>query len=152
VTSQPVEVPPNEPPPDAERPAWLGSWVFLAIIAIVLLLAGVGLGAVGRSPATVRVTATVTVSAVVTAPVIVGSAATATTFGDGQYQVGVDIPAGNYHTDGGHDCYWERLSDMSGGFTAIIANSESNGPQTVRVLASDKGFSVKGGCLWALVP
>jgi hypothetical protein len=150
--------PPGEPPETvlAER-TWIGrSWILLAIIGIVLLVAGIGLGAVGRGTATVRVTTTVTVAVAAVPPggvaASTGAAGPLTTFGDGSYQVGVEVPAGNYHTAGGHNCYWERLSNLSGGFTGIIANGQSTAPQTVRVHASDKAFSVRGGCEWALVP
>jgi hypothetical protein len=154
VTSQPVDVQSSEPPdePIEVRRIWGGSWLFLAAIGLILLLAGVTLGAVGRRPTTVHVTTTVTVSATATVPVSGGSAGPVTAFRDGLYRVGVDIPAGNYHTGGGRDCYWERLNNLSGGFTGIIANGESTSAQSVRVISSDKAFSVKGGCEWSLVP
>ena len=47
-------------------------------------------------------------------------------FIDGTWLVGEDISAGRYRamTDG--DCYWERLSGLSGELDDIIANSVSN--------------------------
>jgi hypothetical protein len=163
VTSQPIDMPPPSESPSSEPPetvlaerTWIGrSWILLAIIAIVLLVAGIGLGAVGRVTATVRNTTTVTVAVAAPPAGALGTTAGAgpvTSFGDGSYQVGVDIAAGNYHTAGGHNCYWERLSNLSGGFTGIIANGQFSTPQTVRVHTSDKAFSVRGGCEWALVP
>ena len=74
-----------------------------------------------------------------------------TQFSDGEYIVGQDITSGNYRTAGGPECYWERLSNPSGGFTGIISNGEPTTPTTVRVLASDKAFNVKGGCLWTKI-
>jgi hypothetical protein len=134
---------------DGDRPNWLASWIVLAVIGVVIFLVGVTLGAVSRHTATVRVTTTATVTApgapVASAVVPAGQGQ----FTDGLYQVGVDIAPGNYRTQGGKDCYWERLNNLSGGFTAIIANGEPTAPTTVRVLASDKAFSVHGGCTWA---
>jgi hypothetical protein len=137
--------------PEVQQRSWSASWILLAAVGVVIFLIGVTLGAVSRHTETVRVVTTATVTAEVAAPV--GAPATAQgSFGDGLYQVGVDIAAGNYHTDGGKNCYWERLSNLSGGFTAIIANGEPDAPTTVRVLTSDKAFSVHGGCNWVAVP
>jgi hypothetical protein len=138
---------------------WIGSWILLAAIGVVIFLIGVTLGAVSRHTTTVRVTATATVTVgelpeatAPTGPIEATVGGGQTQFGDGLYRVGTDIAAGNYRTDGGKDCYWERLSNLSGGFTGIIANGEPTEPTTVRVLASDKGFSVHGGCTWTQVP
>jgi hypothetical protein len=140
---------------ESEPPTWFASWILLAVIGVVIFIVGVTLGAVSRHTATVRTTttatATVTVAAGPEIATVGPTGALLTQFGDGLYQVGVDIEAGNYHTDGGKDCYWERLSNLSGGFTGIISNGEPTGPTTVRVLASDKAFSVHGGCSWAEV-
>lgn len=135
---------------------WIGSWILLAAIAVVIFLVGVTLGAVSRNSATVRVTMTATATTTVTVGGVIpsipaGSGGVRGQFSDGLYQVGVDIAPGNYRTEGGPTCYWERLSDLSGGFTGIIANGEPAEPKTVRVLASDKGFSVHGGCTWTQV-
>jgi hypothetical protein len=123
-------------------------WILLAAVGIVIFLVGVTLGAVTRRTATVQVTTTVTSVATAggKAPNPAGDR-----FGDGLYQVGVDIASGNYQTAGGKDCYWERLRDLSGGFSAIIANGKPAAPVTVRVLPSDKGFGVHGGCIWTAV-
>jgi hypothetical protein len=135
---------------------WIGSWILLAAIGVVIFLIGVTLGAVSRHTNTVRVTSTATVTVgelpAATAPIGTTVAGGQSQFGDGLYRVGTDIAAGNYRTSGGKDCYWERLSNLSGGFTGIIANGEPTEPTTVRVLASDKGFSVHGGCTWTQVP
>jgi hypothetical protein len=138
-------------PAEIEQRGWLGSWILLAAIGVVIFLVGVTLGVLSRGSSTVRVVTTTTV----TAPgPSVGAAAPVTggSFSDGLYRVGVDIAPGNYHTNGGANCYWERLNNLSGGFTAIIANGEPTGPATVRVNASDKAFSVHGGCTWTAVP
>ena len=130
------------------------SWILLAVAAVVIFLVGLVIGVVSRHSATTRVTPTTTITvhvAASSAPVA-SSGGGLSQFGDGVYQVGVDIAAGNYHTDGGTNCYWERLSALSGGFSGIIANGEPAGPATVRVESSDKGFGVHGGCPWPAVP
>jgi hypothetical protein len=56
--------------------------------------------------------------------------------GDGQYLVGEDIKAGTYKTAGpadGESCYWARLKNASGEFTAIIANDNIRGLARVTV-------------------
>jgi len=139
------------------------TWLVLAIIAVATLVAGFALGSSNAEPKVVRApqvttTATVTATAVVTDPVIIeapgaGSLAAPQSgqFTDGMYLVGQSIAAGNYETAGGPNCYWERLSNVSGGFSAIIANGEPKTAATVSVLASDKAFNVKGGCWWSRV-
>jgi hypothetical protein len=71
--------------------------------------------------------------------------------GDGTYEVGVDIKPGKYKTVGGEGCYWARLSNLDGGFEAIIANEFSNGRQTVTVKKSDRGFKTSGCGEWTKV-
>lgn len=141
-------------PPEVEQRSWLGSWLLLAAIGVVIFLVGVTLGVLSRGSSTVRVTTTETVTAVAAPAPSVGAVGGGTvgSFSDGLYRVGIDIAAGNYHTDGGPNCYWERLNNLSGGFTGIIANGEPTGPTTVRVNSSDKAFSVHGGCTWTAAP
>jgi hypothetical protein len=141
-------------PPEIEQRNWLGSWILLAAVGVVVFLVGVTLGVLSRGSSTVHVTTTTTVTAIAAPAPAAGSPGgqAVGSFSDGLYRVGVDIAAGNYHTDGGANCYWERLNNLSGGFTAIISNGEPTGPATVRVIASDKAFSVHGGCTWTAVP
>jgi hypothetical protein len=134
--------------PGGRRPAWLGLWLPIAAAAMVGLLVGLVLGSLDSGTRTVTARSVITV----TAPAPVASApeqpSASGQLTDGVYVVGVDIEAGNYHTDGGKGCYWERLNNVSGGFTAIIANGESDDAQTVRVQSTDKAFGLKGGCTW----
>jgi hypothetical protein len=65
---------------------------------------------------------------------------------DGTYQVGVDIKPGNYHTTGSSGCYWARLSSLDTG--DIIDNNNSNGPQVVEILPTDKAFLTKRCGTW----
>ncbi len=69
-------------------------------------------------------------------------------FGDGSFLVGRDIAPGLYRTDGTGDCYWERLSDLSGNFDAILANDRTVGQVYVEMLPTDAGFSTEGCGRW----
>ena len=64
------------------------------------------------------------------------------TFGDGTYEVGVDVVAGRYKTQGPTDdlfknCYWQRTKDDSGQFRSIIANGNTQGPGSVTIKAGE---------------
>jgi len=77
----------------------------------------------------------------------------ATSFGDGTYEVGVDVVAGRYKTQGPTDdlfknCYWQRTKDDSGQFRSIIANGNTQGPGSVTIKAGEF-FQTSGGCNWA---
>ncbi len=80
----------------------------------------------------------------------------ATSFkGEGVYRVGVDIAPGTYRTPGpaaGEPlCYWERQSGFGGGFDAIIANENLQGPGVVTIAPTDKGFKTSGCQRWEMV-
>lgn len=68
-------------------------------------------------------------------------------FGDGTWEVGVDIEPGRYRTDPGDGCYWARLRSRGGGVDAIIDNNNARGGQEiVEIAASDAYFeSVRCG-------
>lgn len=74
--------------------------------------------------------------------------------GDGTYLVGKDIAPGTYRTAGPKQsgalglCYWERDSDLSGNFSAVIANDNLKGPGVVTIAATDKGFKTSGCQEW----
>lgn len=67
---------------------------------------------------------------------------------DGTWLVGVDIKPGTYRASGGN-CYWERLSGMSGEFDDIIANG--NGPSTVTIKSGDEAFHSQTCAPWERV-
>lgn len=71
----------------------------------------------------------------------------AATFDDGQYQVGVDIVAGTYHTDGHSGCYWEK-STGGEGIDGIIANDNVTGPVTLTIDPSVKFFKTSHCGTW----
>lgn len=120
---------PDSPQPPAKPRRWIWLWVVAA------LLLGVWLGSLGRSsspassspatasaPATVVVTRTITVPTLVPAPPPPPPPGPKTTFGDGTYEVGVDVAAGSYSAPGGRNCYWERSKNSSGELGSVIAN------------------------------
>lgn len=96
------------------------------------------------APTTTRATLPPTTAAPTTA------AGPKTTFGNGQYRVGVDIAPGTYVAPGGSGCYWERQATFGGGSLGdIIANDLSRGGQVVvTIAASDKGFKTSGCGTW----
>lgn len=78
-----------------------------------------------------------------------GSAVPDGTVTNGMWLVGTDIQPGTYRTPGPADsvlpnCYWERLRDASGEFSAIIANGNATGPVSVTVLAGE--YFASSGC------
>jgi hypothetical protein len=65
------------------------------------------------------------------------------TFGDGIWQVGVDIPPGLYRSAAGGDCYWAKLSNATGNFSSIITNGGFEANQTVQI---DSAWFESSGC------
>lgn len=78
-----------------------------------------------------------------------------TSFDDGTYVVGKEVLPGSYKTSGstinGLPCYWGRLKDTSGNFSAIIANGNPTGPTTVTISHSDGAFQTTGCNTWQKV-
>lgn len=73
-------------------------------------------------------------------------------FGEGMYQVGVDIVAGTWRNDGGGDlCYWARLGGFSGGFDEIIANDVGAGQHIVTIAGGDAGFESNDCGAWTKI-
>jgi hypothetical protein len=70
-------------------------------------------------------------------------AAERSTFGDGTYLVGTDIPAGSYLAPGGDMCYWERATP-GGGIDNIIENYIGSGQ--VRATTYDGELFNTQGC------
>jgi hypothetical protein len=66
----------------------------------------------------------------------------------GMYLVGIDIEPGLYQGLGGDDildsCYWQRMGDVLGALSSIIANDNSTGQFYIQVSASD--FALQTGC------
>jgi hypothetical protein len=72
------------------------------------------------------------------------------TFGDGMYQIGVDIQPGTYrNSDSSEGCYWERLSGFGGSLDEIIANEFTYARDIVTIESSDDGFSSERCGTWS---
>jgi hypothetical protein len=69
-----------------------------------------------------------------------------TVFGDGLYQVGVDIAPGVYRSAGGKGCYWSRLKTLD--TSSYIDSNLNDGPQTVQILPTDGAFNTKNCQPW----
>lgn len=75
------------------------------------------------------------------------------TIPQGTHVVGTDIQPGTYRTAGpdndmGLPCYWARLSDTSGEFSAIITNGNPTGPSTITIDPGDGAFETHGCATW----
>lgn len=120
----------------------------LGVLAAGAVLAGCAdrssVGTEGRAPAIDSVN--ILDHAITTRP--------AESFGDGTYEVLVDVAAGTYRTTGPasptRSCYWARLADSSGEFTAIVTNGIAEGPAVVTIAPTDRAFESHGCARWQL--
>ena len=67
----------------------------------------------------------------------------------GMWIVGAQITPGTYRAENSvAGCYWQRVSNFTGGFDAIIANqtATSAGAQLATIAATDAGFSATAEC------
>jgi len=74
------------------------------------------------------------------------------TFGDGVFEVGIDIAPGTYRSIGGNSSFptiWHRLSDFTG--NGIIAEGGCAGPSIVTIAKSDHGFESLNSGGWTLI-
>ncbi len=70
-------------------------------------------------------------------------------FGDGTYLVGNDVQPGTYHTTGGSGCNWQRLSDVSGDYDAVLAWEWPDGQAYVEILPTDRAFTTEDCGTWS---
>ena len=86
----------------------------------------------------------------------------ATSFGDGTWTVGVDIQYGTYRSIPPKEgtCYWQAVSDFTGGMSSIIANdsgplddehNDGGGPMVADIYATDAGFVSRNCGTWERV-
>lgn len=113
------------------------------IAGLVLVCAGCG------SQQAAVPTSTVTDTVTVTAAPVAQPAALST---DGMFVVGQDVQPGTYRTAGpadpGNECYWKRVSDLTGSSAAVLAFNFSQGQQVVEILPTDMGFQTKNCQPW----
>jgi hypothetical protein len=72
----------------------------------------------------------------------------ATSLNDGSWVVGQQIAAGTWHTQGGPQCTWMRLSDFTGTPQSILQQGQATGPTDVTIQPSDVGFASQGCGSW----
>ena len=154
VAAAAIPAPRVAPPPEtfASEPAMLPRPRPAAVWAVV---AGMAAGAVGTLTAAVIVTAPVALPHTAPAPPPVPEPRVAfdgsvtvpgrelTAFGDGTWQVGVDVVPGTYTSTGGPDCRYALRAAVTGG--DIAASTVGPGPATV-VLAAGTGYVETSGC------
>ena len=79
-----------------------------------------------------------------------------TTITPGLWIVGAQITPGTYRAaDSRQGCFWQRVSNFTGGADAIIANAlaNSDGAQLATIASTDAGFSANQQCgTWTRVP
>lgn len=73
---------------------------------------------------------------------------------DGTFIVGTEVAPGTWRAKVPADsfgCYWARLKNLDGDFTAIIANNNGlpGSAMTVTIKDSDKGFETRGCGKWS---
>ena len=70
--------------------------------------------------------------------------------GDGTFIVGTQVQPGTYQSSGGSDCYWARLSGLSGDFDDVITNG-LGAHQVVTISPSDAAFDTERCGEWTKV-
>lgn len=72
-------------------------------------------------------------------------------FGDGMYEVGVDIAPGTYRCPGRAplETMWQRVSDFSGTEASMLACAVVRGPCIVTIARTDRGFESVNSCGWS---
>lgn len=77
-----------------------------------------------------------------------------TSFGEGDYAVGIDIPPGAYisHTWHTRECRWSRLSSFDAHSDSVIAQGKSYGRWIVTISEEDAGFTSEGCGTWMPAP
>jgi multidrug efflux pump subunit AcrA (membrane-fusion protein) len=64
--------------------------------------------------------------------------------GTGTFLVSKEITPGTYRAGARPGCYWERDSSLDGGFDAIAANDNADGPVIVAISSADAAFKTSG--------
>ncbi|MGH3985917.1 MAG: hypothetical protein ACRDTZ_01185 [Pseudonocardiaceae bacterium] len=134
----------------------------LACLVLAAAAAGVLAGCSGQPQLPPRPTGHATLAAAALKPPVTVTAVVAppkrpvTRFGDGKYEVIVDIPPGRYKTPGpetsAEKCYWARLKDFTGSVRSAHSMGYGNqGPDVVVIEPGDKGFETRGCGTWTRV-
>ena len=70
-------------------------------------------------------------------------------FGDGDFRVGTEMPAGRYQASTPSGCYWARLSGFSGELADINANASDQA--IVDIASTDVGFTTDHCGVWTKI-
>lgn len=82
---------------------------------------------------------------------VTGQIGPVSTFSDGVYEVGRDIPPGRYAAPGGSptvSCYWERTSDPSAGMDGVLDNDRTRGGQVIVTVKAGEFLKVEDCGTW----
>jgi len=157
----PVSSPADPPPSKGRSPRALAGALVFCFLAFCLLGAVLCLGkALGGSddPSSLPLPAETASSTAAAAKPAKPAPPKVAVLHAGTYEVGkrTDPPgglvaAGTYavrSSADGVNCYWARLSDLSGDFTSINANGNLQPGATARITvkSSDAGFQLRGDC------
>lgn len=139
--ASPVRIPPPTAPRARRR------WP----VAVGGLAAGLAVGtagAVGAVEATTTYEAPVPAASRVVVANVSVPGRVLTAFGDGTWQVGVDVAPGTYTTAGavGPSCYHATRADLTGG--AVADSAVSGGRTTVVLTERDGWFETSGCAMW----
>jgi hypothetical protein len=72
-----------------------------------------------------------------------------TTFGDGDWIVGDEIPPGRYATAGGPGCSWARASGFTHTLEELITTGQAEGPVVIDVEPTDARISSRACGTWS---
>lgn len=139
-------------------------WPWIVAIVVAFALGGVIFGSAGKPAPVAAPTVTTTAAGTTTVTTVVTTTVTPppgplTSISEGTYVVGTgpgQVAPGTYATTGAKvgavvpNCYWERLRNTSGDFTALIANDNVKGPTTLTIAATDGAFKTSGCQPWAI--
>lgn len=144
------------------KAAQVVSWVVVGFVVLMIIGLASGGGGKSKTGSQVAATSPITTPARTTTTPTTSQSSSGTssssapsagpTFGDGTHQVGTDIPAGTYRTNGQDGCYWERLRGTGGSFSDIIANDNATGPAIVTIARTDAAFKSQNCGTWSRLP
>lgn len=72
-------------------------------------------------------------------------------FGDGTFAIGSEMPAGTWTATFSTMCYWSRVSSFDGELDSILANGNPQGSAVVTILSTDAGFITHRCGTWTKV-
>ena len=80
-----------------------------------------------------------------------GKLLSAVLFGDGEFLVGADFPAGLYQSTGGPGCNWSRRALRPDGSDGAVQENRGGGDQIVLIAATDLVFKSDSCSPWVKI-